>query len=188
MPNARLLPALGLLLTVAASLPAAQPSPKAITFFEKEVRPLLVQKCQKCHGPKKQESGLRLDSRTALLMGGERGPAIVPGKADQSNFIVAIRYQGDLKMPPGGKLPEAQIAALTKWVVDGAVWPDEKSAAATRGGAITPEERRHWSLQPVTDPPAPAVRDAARPLAEVDRFVLARLEAQGLKPVRSADK
>src|SRR5262249_46604595 len=86
---------------LSGAVQAAGPSAESVAFFEKEVRPVLAQKCQKCHGPKKQESGLRLDSRAALLQGGERGPAIVPGKPDQSNLIAAIRQQGDLKMPPG---------------------------------------------------------------------------------------
>src|SRR5262249_49298 len=183
---------LGLALGVAAWLSTALyadgPPAESIVFFEKEIRPLLLQKCQKCHGPKKQESGLRLDSRAALLQGGERGPVVVPGKAQQSSLVAAIRQQGELKMPPGDKLSQAQIAALTKWIADGAAWPEEKSAASTRSGAITPEERRHWAFQPITDPPVPAVRDNAWPLTEIDRFILARLESQGLKPVRSADE
>src|SRR5437868_10477803 len=113
---------LGLALSLGALLPAALraagPPEDAIAFFEKEVRPLLVQKCQKCHGSKKQESGLRLDSRAAVLNGGERGPAVVAGKADGSNLILAVRQQGDLKMPPGGKLSQAEIAALTRWVAE----------------------------------------------------------------------
>jgi hypothetical protein len=180
--------ALALLAYPATALQASEPTREAISFFEKEVRPILVQKCQKCHGSKKRESGLRLDSRAALLQGGERGPAAVPGKADQSTLIAAVRQQGDLKMPPGGKLSDAQIAALTRWVADGAAWPDEKSSTATRSGAITPDERRHWAFQPVTNPIPPAVRDGVWPLSHLDRFVLARLEAQGLKPARSADK
>jgi hypothetical protein len=161
---------------------------EAIAFFEKDVRPLLVQKCQKCHGPKKQESGLRLDSQAALLKGGEHGPAVVPGKAEQSLLIAAIRQQGDLKMPPGGKLSDSQIATLTRWVVEGAAWPEEKAAGGARSGPITEQERRHWAFQPITDPPVPKVRDAAWPLTEVDRFILAGLETQGLRPALSADK
>ena len=121
---------LALMSWLASALPAAEPTAQAITFFENEVRPLLVEKCQKCHGPRKQESGLRLDSRQALLKGGERGPAVVPGKTEQSILIAAVRQSGDLKMPPGGRLSDAQIAVLNRWVADGAAWPDEKSAVA----------------------------------------------------------
>jgi hypothetical protein len=173
---------------LASTLPAAEPTADAIAFFEKDVRPLLVQKCQKCHGPQKQESGLRLDSQAALLKGGERGPAVIPGKAEQSLLIVAIRQHGDLKMPPGGKLSDAKIATLTRWVAEGAAWPNEKGALGTRSGPITEQERRHWAFQPIADPPVPKVHDGAWPLTDVDRFILAHLEAQGLKPVPSADK
>jgi hypothetical protein len=171
----------------ASTLPATEPK-DAIAVFEKDVRPLLVQKCQKCHGPKKQESSLRLDSRAALLKGGERGPAIVPGKAERSLLVAAIRQHGDLKMPPSGKLSDTQIAALKRWVNDGAAWPDEKAALGTRSGPITSQERRHWAFQPITDPPVPEVHDRAWPLTEADRFILARLESQGLKPAPTADK
>src|SRR5262249_14909178 len=177
-----------LALCLAPALAAAGPPAGGVGFFGKKMRPLLGEKGQKSHGPKKQGTGLRLNSRAAVLKGGERGPAVAPGKVDQSILIAAIRQQGELKMPPGGALPEAQIAAFTKWVADGAAWPDEKAAAGTRSGPLTAEERRHWAFQPVTDPRVPAVRDTAWPLTEVDRFILARLEAQGLKPVRSTDK
>jgi hypothetical protein len=179
---------LALMTWLTSALPAAEPTAEAITFFETEVRPLLVEKCQKCHGPRKQESGLRLDSRQALLKGGERGPAVVPGKAEQSILIAAVRQSGDLKMPPGSRLSDEQIAVLNRWVADGAAWPDEKSATVTRSGPIVLRERRHWAFQPITDPPVPAVHNSAWPLTDLDRFILARLEAQGLKPVQSADK
>ena len=92
-------------------------------FFESQVRPLLIQNCQSCHGEKKQEAGLRLDSRDALLTGGDTGPSIVPGKPDESLLIQAVRHDGEIKMPPKKKLAESQIAALTRWVETGATWP-----------------------------------------------------------------
>jgi mono/diheme cytochrome c family protein len=180
--------ALGLALTLAGPLArAAEPTPEAVAFFEKEVRPLFAERCQKCHGPKKQESGLRLDSREAMLRGGSNGPAVVPGQPDRSLLLAAVRHQGDLRMPPNGKLRDDQVAALAKWVALGAPWPGG-AAAATRGGPITAEERRFWSFQPVSQPTVPGVRDAAWPLTTVDSFVLARLEAEGLRPVGPADR
>src|SRR5262249_25777369 len=137
----------------------------------------------RCHGPKKQESGLRLDSRAALLRGGAGGPVIVPGDPDRSRLLAAVRHEGDLQMPPSSKLRDHEIAALAQWIKQGAPWPGE--ATVRRAG---PAPRRLWSLQPVRDPAPPAVRDTVWPLTTVDRFVLARLEAQGLKPVRLADK
>ncbi|OWK42928.1 PSD1 and planctomycete cytochrome C domain-containing protein [Fimbriiglobus ruber] len=165
---------------------ATPPSPEAVAFFEKEVRPVLVEQCQKCHGPKKQESGLRLDSRAALLKGGEGGPAVVPGQPSKGTLLPAVRHTGETQMPPDKKLSERQITALTKWVTDGAAWPDD--ATTTRPGGAAALDRNHWAFRPVTSPPVPSVRDAAWPLTDIDRFVLAKQEAAGLKPVGTADK
>jgi hypothetical protein len=166
---------------------AAEPSAEAISHFEKEVRPILVEQCQRCHGPKKAEAGLRVDSRAALLKGGDRGPAVVPGKADKGTLLAALSHTGDLKMPESGKLPEARIAAVKKWVIDGAAWPEEKSTASRQPG-ITEADRKHWAFQPVADPPLPAIRDSAWPQTDLDRFILAPLEAAGVKPAGVADR
>src|SRR4051794_36606947 len=92
--------------------------------FEKKVRPLLVEKCLTCHGPEKQKGGLRVDSRAALISGGERGAALVPGKPDESLIVRALAHDGELKMPPKAKLSAAEIAAVRDWVKAGAAWPD----------------------------------------------------------------
>src|SRR3954468_23215875 len=94
----------------------AEIPPDQIEFFEKQVRPVLADQCYKCHGPDKQKGGLRMDSRDALLKGGEDGPVVVPGKPDESAFIKSINHIGDSKMPEkADKLPDAQIAALSEW-------------------------------------------------------------------------
>src|SRR5262245_35745712 len=93
-----------------------KPSPAALEHFEKSVRPVLVEQCVKCHGPQKQRGGLRLDSRQAILTGGDSGPAVAPGQPDKSLLLKAIRHDGDLKMPPKTKLDRAAIDALTAWV------------------------------------------------------------------------
>jgi len=163
--------------------------PASADHFEKLVRPVLVEHCQKCHGPKKQESGLRVDSREALMRGGDGGPAVVPGKPKEGTLLTAIRQAGKVSMPPSGKLTDPQIAALEKWVSDGAVWPEEPPAAADkRTGGITAADRNHWAFKPVVAPPLPAVRDAAWPANEIDRFIRAKLDARGLKPNAVADK
>src|SRR5688572_7727494 len=100
-------------------------SAPAEEHFEKHVRVILVEHCYSCHGPKKQMSGLRLDSREAILRGGDNGPVIQPGKPEASPFIQAIRHDGDLKMPPKKKLDQRQIDALTEWIKQGAPWPAE---------------------------------------------------------------
>src|SRR5262249_19644330 len=191
-PRSPLLPRVCLVLAcglLPCPLRAGQPTPDASAFFEKEVRPLLVSSCQRCHGPKKQEGNLRLDSRAALLKGGDSGPAAVAGKPEQSLLLRAVRRQGDLAMPPSGRLRPEQVAALARWVAMGAPWPGEdKTASLTRSGPPTPQERRFWSFQPVKPPPVPAVRDASWPRTDIDRFVLARLEREGLRPVPVADR
>src|SRR5262245_28396697 len=97
----------------------------ALDFFEKSVRPVLAEKCVACHGAEKQKGGLRLDTRDAVLKGGERGAAVAPGKPKESLLLKALAHTEELKMPPAGKLPDREIAALTKWVELGAPWPEK---------------------------------------------------------------
>ena len=137
---------LGPLLTAASVL--AQ-SPADLEFFENEVRPLLVASCSECHGDKEQWSELRLDARAAILKGGERGPAIVPGKPNESLLIQAVRRSGELEMPPDEKLTAAQIAILEHWVEIGAPWPANDSLAADQRAAA---QQAHWAFQPVRLP------------------------------------
>jgi hypothetical protein len=164
-------------------------SPHQIEFFENKVRPVLAGTCQKCHGADKQKGGLRLDSREAVLKGGETGAAIVPGKPGESPMIDAINYRG-LEMPPNGKLKADEIAALIEWVKMGAPWPKEQPPASVSRRAdftITDEDRRYWAFQPTGMLQAPKVRRADWVANPVDAFVLARLEAKGLEPNPPAD-
>ncbi|MFN4259708.1 MAG: DUF1549 domain-containing protein [Gemmataceae bacterium] len=175
---------MGLALPVAASAPTTEPA----RFFENRVRPLLVEHCHKCHGPDKQRGGLRLDSRSALLEGGDTGPAIVPGQPAESLLIQAIRHEG-LEMPPSGQLPEADIATLTAWVQMGAPWPGaEATASKRRGSRITDEDRAYWAFQPVREPAVPDVADNHWSQHPIDRFILQRLRAEKLTPAGEADK
>ncbi|HJT79434.1 MAG TPA: PSD1 and planctomycete cytochrome C domain-containing protein, partial [Gemmataceae bacterium] len=168
-------------------VPAAQAE-----FFEKSVRPVLVGNCITCHGPEKHKGKLRLDSRAAVLAGGESGPAVVPGKPEASLLVKAVHYDDSPHMPPRGKLSADEIAALTEWVRQGAPWPEVvatiRRTPAAGGFEITAKERAFWSFRPVADPPLPPVRDAAWPKQPLDRFVLARLEAAGLHPAPPADR
>jgi hypothetical protein len=164
--------------------------PAAVDFFESKVRPLLVNRCQSCHGGGKAKGGLRLDSRPAAMTGGDTGPAIVPGKPDESLMVEAIKYGEALQMPPKSKLPADEIAVITRWVEQGALWP--VGLDSTASGQVKPfnlrERAGHWSLRPVKDPAIPEVKDVDWPINPVDRFVLAKLEAKGLKPAVDADK
>src|SRR5260221_8156961 len=99
-------------------------SPEQLDFFEKQVRPLLAANCLSCHGPQKQEGGLRLDTREAILKGGDEGPAAVAGNVKDSRLVQAIRREGDLKMPPASPLRPEVVAVLTRWVELGLPWPE----------------------------------------------------------------
>lgn len=175
-------------LLIASQAHSSEPTPEQAAFFEQHVRPLLIKSCLHCHGPKKQESGLRLDSRTALMRGGDDGPVVVPGKPERSKLVKVIRHEGDVQMPPTGRLADDQVRALVRWVEMGAPWTGDVPAAKVRGGEITEADRRFWSFRPVRRPPVPSVRDTGWCESPVDRFILARLEEKGLRPAPQADR
>lgn len=164
----------------------------SLAFFENHVRPILVEHCLKCHGPQKSESGLRLDQRAKVLKGGESGPAVVPGDPSKSLLLQAIRHEGGLAMPPKAKLEAPKIAAIERWIKEGAVWPDGTKLGGAgpdvRSGPITPEERAFWSFQPIKNPPPPAVDSSLPAHNEIDRFIHARLAREGLAMRPAADK
>jgi len=180
-------------LLIAASYTwAAAAQDARIEFFEKKVRPVLVEHCFQCHSDQIREpkSDLRLDSRAALLAGGARGPALVPGEPEKSRLIEAIRYKNvQLHMPPKGKLPDALIADLEKWIADGAAWPGNDAAviARKRDFDVMERKRTHWAWQPVQPPPAPKVQHANGPVHPVDAFVLRKLEEKKLLPAGRAE-
>jgi hypothetical protein len=161
-------------------------------FFEKRVRPVLATRCYECHGPKsKARGGLRLDSRAALLRGGDHGPALVPGKPEQSFLLRVLRHDADVKMPPRAKLPAGEIADLTAWVKQGAPWPGDaatQTPAAEDRTAFTREQQSFWAFQRPVAVPVPIVKDTQRVQSPLDVFVLARLEAKGLRPAPPADR
>ncbi|HTU89507.1 MAG TPA: PSD1 and planctomycete cytochrome C domain-containing protein [Gemmataceae bacterium] len=160
-------------------------------FFEREVRPLLVEHCQKCHGDNKPKGGLRLTSRDWVLKGGDNGPAAVAGKPQDSLLIQAVRYGDTLQMPPKRKLSDRQIATLTRWVQLGLPWPQRiDSAAAEENGTfqIAYDQRCFWSFQPMKAVLPPQVRDTAWAKSDIDRFILAGLEAKGLRSAKQAEK
>jgi mono/diheme cytochrome c family protein len=179
--------------TAAARAEGPRPAPAQADFFEKSVRPVLAENCFSCHGPEKQRGGLRLDSRAAMMTGGDSGPAIVPGKPDASLLVKAIHHDDTPKMPPKRKLRPEQIAALTRWIERGAPWPEvvvavRPPAPAAGSFKIRPKDREFWSFRPVADPSLPPVRDAAWPQTSLDYFVRAAQEASGLRPALPADR
>ena len=162
-------------------------------FFEAKVRPLLIAKCHECHGSEKPKAGLRLDSRDAVLTGGESGPAAVAGKPDVSLLVDVIGYRNTVQMPPKAKLPDADIATLTEWVRRGLPWPNSKPAApaanpATAAADFTDEQKSFWAFQPVKRGLPPAVTNEAWVRSPIDRFILAPLESKGLSVAREADR
>ena len=171
----------------AGGAPAQPPIPPQIAeFFETKIRPVLAENCFSCHGPKKQQANLRLDSREALLKGSENGPVIVSGQPDKSLLIHALRQQGELRMPPRSKLAEPVIADFAEWIKLGVPWPASKDPIASK----TPDTSagNHWSFQPVRNPAIPVVKNKAWPQTPVDAFILAKLEAKGLNPNPVVDR
>jgi mono/diheme cytochrome c family protein len=176
-----------------AQVPAPEKaSADAIEFFETRIRPILIKNCFACHTTARS-GGLQLDAREAILKGGNSGPAIIAGDPEHSLLIQAVSYTHQrLKMPPPGKLSESDIANLTAWVKAGAVWggstPPVALAAKSGDYVITPRQRAFWAFQPVRQPVVPEVRDSAWPKNAIDRFILTKLEQNGLRPVAPADK
>ncbi|RYD30749.1 MAG: DUF1549 domain-containing protein, partial [Verrucomicrobiaceae bacterium] len=175
---------------LAASEPEG-PTP-TLEFFEKKVRPILVNNCYSCHSADtKPAGGLRVDDINGLLAGGDEGPAVVRGKPDKSLLLERVNHKNEKRRMPQDSDPlnEEQIAILTQWIADGADWPRERIPASI--GRTRPEYEKlkatHWAWQPLTHPTVPAVTDAAWPRSDVDRFILAKLEEKKLPPVADAD-
>jgi hypothetical protein len=176
--------------------------------FTVKVRPLLESRCISCHGPDKVKGNLRMDSRAALLKGGDSGPALVPGKPSESLLLQAVLHtKKDLEMPPKEKLTASDIAVLERWIAEGAPWPEEQVVSPTVASGTTERigdawsDPRNpivrifggqrldlWSLKPITRPEPPNVRNSSKVRNSIDRFILARVEKSGLKPAPEADR
>ena len=172
-------------LTLAAVGRAAEPAgeqPGDVDYL-RDVKPIFVAKCIKCHGPDKHENGLRLDAAPAIIRGGDTGPALVAGKSAESLLIQAVTGTTDLvsKMPSEGEpLTDAQVALLRRWIDAGAKAPAEQLALDSKAN--------HWSFKPPVRAPLPIVRDAAWPTGAIDAFILARLERESLAPSMAAEQ
>jgi len=191
-----------LLLAILLPFPARADDPQ----FRERVWPLLDRACVKCHGGEKQKGGLRLDSRAAALKGGDTGPAVVPGKPEESLLIKLIRHaEPDReRMPPKEKLANSEIAALENWIRDGAAWPEKtvpvSVATSERIGDAWTDPRNPilkifggqrldlWSLKPLKTPEAPTDIRSARGINPIDAFILTRLQAAGLELSPEADR
>ena len=149
--------------------------------FEQHIRPILVTKCLKCHGESKQEANLRLDSREAILTGGDNGPVIHVGDAAASLLVQAIRYEGP-EMPPQEPLTEEQVARFETWINNGAVWPQADADLRPASGSITEADRQWWAYQPVRTPAVPVLNNDSWSRNPVDRFVLNKLRQHAMSP------
>ncbi|MES2737872.1 MAG: PSD1 and planctomycete cytochrome C domain-containing protein [Verrucomicrobiota bacterium] len=174
-------------------LSAEEPEASKIEFFEKKIRPILVENCYTCHSAEtKPSGGLRVDDRQGLLLGGNSGPAIVAGDPAASLLLQRIQHADAKKAMPkeADRLTSAQVADLSAWIQQGAAWPKERiPASLTRA---KPEfealKKTHWALQPLKNPKAPIVKEASWAETDVDRFIKARLEDKELVPVADADR
>ncbi len=190
-------------------------SPKAIAFFEKEVRPILIEHCYQCHSGDERDGGLEIDTKMGLIKGGDSGAALVPGQPETSRLIDAIEYNNhDLQMPPEGRMSDHEIQTLRRWIQIGAPDPrgdadgdrppidpvnnrskgnrSEGSRPKGNRSAITSmtvnEGRDFWAFQSVADPKPPAVTNDAWVRSPIDAFILKKLESVGLQPARPADR
>ena len=174
---------LGIAALAVWSLPAVPQSPisaEAISFFESEIRPIFHTRCSQCHNDQLRTSGLSLATREGLLEGGNRGPAISLDRPPESLLLVALRQSESLSMPPDGKMPDARIASVERWIELGAPWPEAAPPPPLGAG------QAHWSFQPIARPEPPRVSQPTWVRNPLDSFVLARLEEVGLEPSAEA--
>ena len=179
----------GALLAVAG--PPLQADEEANAFFEKRIRPILAESCYECHSEEagKRKGGLWLDRRSGWEVGGDSGPAIIPGDTENSLLLRSIRYHDpDLEMPPEKKLPDRVVTDFETWIQAGAFDPRSGESGAPESGIDLEKGREFWSFQPIRNPEPPAVKQEEWPRDPVDRFILARLEAKGLPPATDADR
>ena len=183
----------GWLLLLPSLVQATDPTPEQIEFFEKRIRPVLVEKCYSCHSAQspKAMGGLRLDTADGLLKGGDTGPSVVPGAPEKSLLIKAVTYKDlQLKMPPTGKLSDDEIQRLTTWVKMGAPDPRKEVVSVIQPTSSIDFEkaRAFWAFRKIQKPTVPVVRHTGWVRSPIDSFVLEQLESKGLKAAPPADK
>ena len=165
-------------------------TPEELEFFETKIRPVLVGNCYMCHSAdaKVRMGGLSLDTREGIRQGGLRGHAVVPRDVEASILVAALRYEGELKMPPGGKLSEEIANDFEKWIRMGAPDPREPNVQVTESNIDLEKGREFWAFQSPVRPKAPSVTSLSWPRGMIDQFVLAELESRGLRPAPDAEE
>jgi hypothetical protein len=184
-----------LALVVPLPASASEPDSKQIEFFEKKIRPALVEHCYKCHSAdaekeKKLRGGLRLDTKDGLLKGGDTGAAVVPGKPKDGTLLRALHYTDpDMQMPPKGKLPDGVIEDFERWIAGGAIDPRGDAAVNAESTIDIEKGKTFWSFVPPREPPVPVIRIPKLEVRnEIDRFIQAKWDEKGLRPVAAADR
>ena len=192
-----LLPLLAILMATGtlAAFPqdAGGPDDESINYFETHVRPVLATHCYQCHSreSEKLKASLYLDSKAGILKGGDNGAVIIPGKAEESLLIKAVRYQvEDLEMPPKKKLPDSAVTHLATWINMGAPMPEDGARVAEQGPAFDFEKfrREHWAFRSVRKPQPPAKPSQENEIRPIDAFVLEKMKGSGVRPVPRADQ
>ena len=184
---------LAILCTLKALVACADGVNEDANFFELKVRPLLAANCQGCHGSEEQNGNLRLDSKAAILQGGDQGAAVVPGKPDESLIVRAVSYSdGDLQMPPTEKLGDSSIDTIRQWIRTGAYWPPPANESdltfSDREFRVTDRDREHWSFRPIVRPKVPIVENQEWYFNPIDAFVMRNLDKAGLRPNPTATR
>jgi len=177
-------------LSLSVTVQAAEPDRRGLDYFEAKIRPLLVKHCYECHSTgavsrKKLQAGLLLDSREGSRKGGESGPAVVPGRPDESLLISALKYDS-IQMPPKGRLPDELISHFVKWVEMGAPDPRDGIPVIASPSIDIESGRQHWAFQPLSEPAPPTVEDRSWIRTPLDQFVRHRQEAAGITPAALA--
>jgi hypothetical protein len=173
---------------------AAGDAPQQTEFFEKKIHPVLAEQCYQCHSDeaakkKKLRGGLRLDTAAGLATGGDSGPAVAKDKPSDSLLLKVLRYDGDIKMPPKGKLPHAVISDIETWLKMGAPQPRRGTAAKRQVGLSITEGRNFWAYQPIRKPNVPEVAGSQSQVAKpIDAFILAKLVPEQFTAADAADQ
>ncbi len=180
------------LVVVASAAGAASAEADGLDYFEKHVRPLLAANCQACHNAQLKSGNIDLSGVEGFVKARDEAALVSAEDPDSSRLLAIVGYETRVKMPPGGKLPAEELAVLRSWIRQGAPWPgaEQRAALISAGqeGRFTEEQRNYWAFQPIRDPEPPEVTDESWAANPVDRFVLAKLEAQGLEPAPPADR
>ena len=179
-------------LSVAGASARGDENGAQVAYFEKHVRPVLVEHCYACHSAKaadegKLKAGLQLDTRAGIRAGGESGPAVVPGDVNESLLIDALRHES-FEMPPTGKLPQTVIDHFATWIKSGAADPRDGAIQSVETKVDIEAGRSFWAFQPLRLPDVPRVHDNSWPRTSIDHFILAELEKRQLRPLGDADQ